>query len=69
MGVVDFYYVGDVFWEVYIVGIVVGGLELLVEDFKLLQLVFINMVQGIILQDDSVDNFVMIVGEEFDDVF
>ena len=67
MGVADPYYVGDAFWEVYTAGIAAGGPEPLVEDFKSLQSVFTNMVQGIILQDDSVDNLVTIAGEELDD--
>ena len=61
------YYVDDPFWEVFTGGIAAGGPEPLVEDFKSLQSVFTNMVQGIILEDDSVENLVTIAGEELDD--
>jgi multiple sugar transport system substrate-binding protein len=61
------WYVGDPFWEVFTAGIEAGGPEPLVEDFKSLQSVFTNMVQGIILQDDSVDNLVTIAGEELNE--
>ena len=48
------YYENDAFWGVFVDGIAVGGPEPLVEDFKSLQSVFTNMIQGIILKDDSV---------------
>jgi len=67
LGYEDPYYVGDAFWEVFTAGIAAGGPEPLVEDFKSLQSVFTNMVQGILLEDDSVDNLVTIAGEELDD--
>ena len=61
------YYENDPFWAVYTRGISTGGPEPIVEDFKSLQSVFTNMVQGIILKDDRVDNLVTIAGEELDD--
>ena len=61
------YYENDPFWAVYTGGISTGGPEPIVEDFKSLQSVFTNMVQGIILKDDRVDNLVTIAGEELDD--
>lgn len=61
------YYEGDDFWQVFVAGITTGGPEPLVEDFKSLQSVFTNMVQGILLQDDTVDNLVTIAGEELDE--
>ncbi|WP_420860033.1 ABC transporter substrate-binding protein [Marivivens marinus] len=67
LGIENPYYVGDDFWGVYTAGIAAGGPEPLVEDFKSLQSVFTNMVQGILLQDDTVDNLVTIAGEELDD--
>lgn len=67
LGVADPYYVSDDFWEVFTGGIAAGGPEPLVEDFKSLQSVFTNMVQGILLEDDTVDNLVTIAGEELDD--
>ena len=48
-------------------GIGVGGPEPLVEDFKALQSVFTNMIQGVLLKDDSVDNLVNIAAEELDE--
>ena len=61
-----YYTEGDV-WPVFVAGISTGGPEPLVEDFKSLQSVFTNMVQGILLDDDTVDNLVTIAGEELDD--
>lgn len=61
------YYEGDAFWEVFTGGISTGGPEPIVEDFKSLQSVFTNMVQGIILKEDTVDNLVTIAGEELDE--
>ncbi len=61
------YYENDPFWQVFVDGIGVGGPEPLVEDFKSLQSVFTNMIQGILLADDTVDNLVEIAGEELDD--
>ena len=66
LGVENPYYMDD-FWSVYTAGIASGGPEPLVEDFKSLQSVFTNMVQGILLDDDTVDNLVTIAGEELDD--
>ena len=67
LGYADPYYENDAFWGVFVDGIAVGGPEPLVEDFKSLQSVFTNMIQGIILKDDSVDNLVTIAGEELAD--
>jgi multiple sugar transport system substrate-binding protein len=67
LGFEDPYYLNDPFWEVFTGGISTGGPEPLVEDFKSLQSVFTNMVQGIILKDDTVDNLVTIAGEELDE--
>ncbi|MDE0589167.1 sugar ABC transporter substrate-binding protein [Halocynthiibacter sp. C4] len=66
LGKTDLYY-EDGIWPVFTSSISTGGPEPLVEDFKSLQSVFTNMVQGIILQDDSVDNLVTIAGEELDE--
>ena len=61
------YYKGDAYWQVFVNGIGAGGPEPLVEDFKSLQSVFTNMIQGVILDDDTVDNLVTIAGEELDE--
>ena len=66
MGKSDLYY-ADGIWPTFTASIPTGGPEPLVEDFKSLQSVFTNMVQGIILKDDTVDNLVTIAGEELDD--
>lgn len=67
LGFTDLYYEqGDV-WPVFTSVIATGGPEPVVEDFKALQSVFTNMVQGILLQDDTVDNLVEIAGEELED--
>jgi multiple sugar transport system substrate-binding protein len=66
MGRTDLYY-EDGIWPNFTATISTGGPEPLLEDFKSLQSVFTNMVQGIILEDDTVDNLVTIAGEELSD--
>ena len=66
LGKTDLYYESGI-WPNFTASISTGGPEPLVEDFKSLQSVFTNMVQGIILQDDTVDNLVTIAGEELSD--
>ena len=68
MGVAEPYYAGDDFWGVYTAGISKGGPEPLVTDFKSLQSVFTNMVQGIILKDDTAEHLVAIAAEELEDI-
>lgn len=58
------YYEGDAYWGVFVDGIGKGGPEPLVEEFKGLQSAFTNMIQGIILNDGTVDELVTIAGEE-----
>jgi multiple sugar transport system substrate-binding protein len=65
-GIADPYYIGDPFWQVFTAGISKGGPEPLVKDFKSLQSVFTNMIQGIILKDDTAENLVAIAAEELD---
>ncbi len=60
-------YYNEGIWPTFTASISTGGPEPLVEDFKSLQSVFTNMIQGIILQDDTVDNLVTIAGEELAD--
>ncbi len=62
------YYVDDPFWQVFVAGISTGGPEPLVEDFKSLQAVFTNMVQGILLEEGTVDELVTAAGEELAEV-
>ena len=62
------YYVDDPFWEVFTAGISTGGPEPLVTDVKGLQAVFVNMIQGIVLEDDTVDNLVTIAAQELSDI-
>jgi len=66
MGMTDVYY-KDGIWPNFTQGISTGGPEPLVEDFKSLQSVFTNMVQGILLDDDTVDNLVTEAGKELDE--
>ena len=66
LGKDDLYY-SEGIWPTFTGSISTGGPEPIVEDFKSLQSVFTNMVQGIILEDDTVDNLVTIAGEELDD--
>jgi multiple sugar transport system substrate-binding protein len=63
MGMTDVYYKADP-WPVFVAGISTGGPEPMVEDFKSLQAVFTNMVQGIMLGEGSVDELVTAAGEE-----
>lgn len=62
------YYQDDPFWAVYVNAIPAGGPEPLATDFKSLQGVFTNMVQGIILQDDTAENLVVIASEELEEI-
>lgn len=62
-GLTDVYYKADP-WPVFVAGISTGGPEPMVEDFKSLQAVFTNMVQGIMLGEGSVDDLVTTAGEE-----
>lgn len=66
MGKTDLYYESGI-WPNFTATISTGGPEPLLEDFKSLQSVFTNMIQGIILEDDTVDNLVTIAGEELAD--
>ncbi len=67
-GVEKPYYVDDPFWQVYVAGISKGGPEPLVTDFKSLQSVFTNMIQGIVLKDDTAENLVAIAAEELAEI-
>ena len=64
LGFEEPYYETDNYWQVFVDGIGRGGPEPIVEDFASLQSVFTNMIQGIILGEDTVDNLVRIGGEE-----
>ncbi|WP_371168971.1 ABC transporter substrate-binding protein [Aliiroseovarius sp. 2305UL8-7] len=66
LGKSDLYY-EDGIWPNFTATISTGGPEPLVENFKSLQPVFTNMVQGIILEDDTVDNLVTQAGQELND--
>jgi multiple sugar transport system substrate-binding protein len=67
IGIADPYYTKD-HWPVFVAGISTGGPEPMVEDFKALQAVFTNMVQGIMLGEGSVDDLVTAAGEELAEV-
>jgi multiple sugar transport system substrate-binding protein len=67
LGIAEPYYLQDP-WPVFVAGISTGGPEPLVEDFKSLQNVFTNMVQGIMLAEGSVDELVTAAGEELAEV-
>ena len=62
-GMTEVYYKADP-WPVFVAGISTGGPEPMVEDFKQLQAVFTNMVQGIMLGEGSVDELVTQAGVE-----
>ena len=52
------YYIGDEFWQIFVAGISTGGPEPLVTDFKSLQGVFTTMIQGVMLEEGTVDELV-----------
>lgn len=68
LGVDSIWYVDDPFWQVFTAGISTGGPEPLVQNFKDLQNVFTNMVQGILLGEGTVDDLVTEAGEELAEV-
>lgn len=68
LGFEDPYYVNDDFWGIFTAGISTGGPEPMVTDVKALQAVFVNMIQGIVLEDDTVENLVTIAGEELAEI-
>ena len=68
LGVDKVFYTDDPFWQVFVAGIATGGPEPMVEDFKALQAVFTNMVQGIMLADGTVDELVTQAGVELAEV-
>jgi multiple sugar transport system substrate-binding protein len=67
IGIADPYYTKDS-WPIFVAGISTGGPEPMVEDFKALQAVFTNMIQGIMLGEGSVDELVTQAGVELADV-
>lgn len=67
LGMTDVYYTQDP-WPVFVAGISTGGPEPMVEDFKALQGVFTNMVQGVMLEEGSVDELVTEAGVELNNV-
>jgi multiple sugar transport system substrate-binding protein len=63
LGKTDVYYKqGN--WPIFVAGISTGGPEPMVEDFKSLQAVFTNMIQGIMLGEGTVDELVTQAGVE-----
>lgn len=64
MGIDAPYYVGDDFWQIFVKGISTGGPEPLVTDFKSLQGVFTQMIQGVMLGEGTVDELVTEAAEE-----
>ena len=69
LGVEKPYYVGDADWQVFVNGISTGGPEPLVTDFKSLQGVFTNMIQGVMLgEGGTVDELVTQAGVELAEV-
>ena len=69
LGVAAPYYVGDADWQIFVNGISTGGPEPLVTDFKSLQGVFTNMIQGVMLgEGGSVDDLVKQASAELADV-
>ena len=69
LGIEKPYYVNDPFWQIFVNGISTGGPEPLVSDFKSLQGVFTNMIQGIMLgEGGTVDELVTQAGVELAEV-
>jgi len=57
-GIGEPFYEGDAFWNVFVSAIATGGPEPLVTDFKSLQGVFTQMIQGVMLNDGTIDGLV-----------
>ena len=69
LGIDKPYYVDSALWKNFVDGISTGGPEPLVTDFKSLQGVFTNMIQGVMLgEGGSVDELVTQAGVELADV-
>ena len=69
LGIEKPYYVDSPMWKVFVDGISTGGPEPLVTDFKSLQGVFTNMIQGVMLgEGGSVDDLVKQAGVELAEV-
>ncbi|MBC7477105.1 MAG: sugar ABC transporter substrate-binding protein [Pseudorhodobacter sp.] len=69
LGIDKPYYLNDPMWKIFVDGISTGGPEPLVTDFKSLQGVFTNMIQGVMLgEGGSVDDLVKQAGVELADV-
>ena len=69
VGVEKPYYMDDPFWSIFVSGISTGGPEPLVTDFKSLQGVFTNMIQGVMLgEGGTIDELVTQAGVELADV-
>jgi multiple sugar transport system substrate-binding protein len=68
LGIDKPFYQDDPFWAVFVAGISTGGPEPMVEDFKALQAVFTNMIQGIMLGEGTVDELVTQAGVELAEV-
>ncbi|SMY06667.1 ABC transporter substrate-binding protein [Flavimaricola marinus] len=68
LGFSDLFYEADpAHWANFISSIPTGGPEPLITDYRSLQAVFVNMIQGAILEEDSIDNLVSIAAEELAD--
>lgn len=67
-GIIDQpYYANDDYWSVFIDAIPNGGPEPLFVDFKSFQASINSMIQGILLEEDSVENLVAIAAEELEE--
>jgi multiple sugar transport system substrate-binding protein len=69
LGIEKPFYMDDPFWAIFVNGISTGGPEPMVTDFKSLQGVFTNMIQGVMLgEGGSVDELVTQAGVELAEV-
>lgn len=69
LGVEKPFYMDDPFWKIFVDGISTGGPEPLVTDFKSLQGVFTNMIQGVMLgEGGTIDELVTQAGIELAEV-
>jgi multiple sugar transport system substrate-binding protein len=69
LGIAKPFYVDDPFWKIFVDGIATGGPEPLVTDFKSLQGVFTQMIQGVMLNEGgSVDDLVKQAAADLADV-
>lgn len=68
VGYKDLYYEDDPVWKPFVAGIASGGAEPMVNDFKAVQDIMVNMIQGMILKEDTAENLLQYATEELNEL-